>query len=93
MPLPLCTAVDRWAKPTIYALKKENRKSAIKLYPTIVEAEKGKKVVEQMAKSGAKAKYSIETRIGENTRCVGNYCGVAEFCDQFKSMEKKNERR
>jgi len=93
MPLPLCTAVERWAKPTVYALKKENRKSAIKLYPTIVEAEKGKKAIEAVAKNGAKAKYSIETRLGENTRCVGNYCGVAEFCDQFKSMEKKNERR
>jgi len=93
MPLPLCNAVDRWAKPTVYALKKENRKSAIKLYPTIAEAEKGKKTIEAVVKNGAKIKYSIETRIGENTRCVGNYCGVAEFCDQFKSMEKKNERR
>ena len=93
MPLPLCNAVDRWAKPTVYALKKENRKSAIKLYPTIAEAEKGKKTIEAVVKNGAKIKYSIETRIGENTRCVGNYCGVAEFCDQFKSMEKKNEKR
>ena len=93
MPLPLCNAVDRWAKPTVYALKKENRKSAIKLYPTIAEAEEGKKTLEAVVKNGTKVKYSIETRIGESTRCVGNYCGVAEFCNQFKSMEKKNERR
>ena len=26
----------------------------------------------------------IEHRIGEPKRCKGNYCGVADFCSQFK---------
>ena len=26
----------------------------------------------------------IEYRAGEPVRCNGNYCGVAEFCSQFK---------
>ena len=26
----------------------------------------------------------IEHRIGEYVRCNGDYCGVAEFCSQYK---------
>ena len=26
----------------------------------------------------------IEYRAGESVRCNGNYCGVADFCSQFK---------
>ena len=31
-----------------------------------------------------KSKLNIEIRSGEYTRCKGNYCSVAEFCNQYK---------
>jgi len=31
----------------------------------------------------------IQPRLGETTRCVGNYCSVAQFCGQFLGWSKK----
>jgi hypothetical protein len=29
----------------------------------------------------------MEYREGELTRCNGNFCGVAEFCEQYRGKE------
>lgn len=66
-----CTPEEKWAKPPVYAVMKEGRKSAIKLYDTLEEAEadgRGDRV---------------EVRPGENVRCK-EYCPVKDFCPYYK---------
>lgn len=79
--LPLCTPEDRWMSETVYAVKREGRKTAIKLMLDRKEAD-------ELAE---KEKGYVEVRPGTPRRCVNNYCGVAEWCDQFKSEGASNE--
>jgi len=72
--LPACSDSDRWQSETIYAVKREGRKTAIRLFKTIEEAN-------ELAE---KEKGYVETRLGEPKRCTGNYCGVAEWCEQYQ---------
>ena len=69
-----CTPEDQWAKPTVFAVMKEGRKSAVKLHEDLVEAN------EHLVRLGDK--HSIVTRPGERTRCE-NYCLVKEKCPQY----------
>jgi hypothetical protein len=73
--LPLCSDEERWQRETVYAVKREGRKTAIKLFKTIEEA----------TELAEKEKGYVETRKGEAIRCTGNYCGVAEWCTQYQS--------
>lgn len=69
-----CSPEERWMSETIYAVKREGRKTAIRVFKSVKEAN-------ELAE---KEKGYVETRVGEPKRCTGNYCGVAEFCDQFQ---------
>ena len=73
--LPPCSDTDRWQSETIYAVKREGRKTAIRLFKTIEEAN-------ELAE---KEKGYVETRLGEPKRCTGNYCGVSEWCEQYQT--------
>ena len=84
-PLPLCSDEERWAKPSKFAVMKKGRKSAVKLFDDQQHAELFIKNQES-----ATALY-IEHRVGEDTRCEENFCGVAEFCDQYKSNKTKGD--
>ena len=83
--LPACTAEEQWSSETSYAVKREGRKTAIRVFKTLEEA----------TELAEKEKGYVETRPGEPRRCVGNYCGVAQWCEQFKqeseirNMEKQ----
>ena len=79
--LPLCSDEDRWMRETVYAVKREGRKTAIKLFKSIEEA----------TELAEKEKGYVETRKGEPIRCTGNYCGVAEWCSQYQSEVGTNE--
>ena len=81
-PLPPCTAEERWESETTYAVKREGRKTAIRVFKTIEEA---KELAE-------KEKGYVETRPGEPKRCTGNYCGVAQWCEQFAEIERQRAR-
>lgn len=81
--LPLCTEEDRWMRDTKYALKKEGRKTAIRVFDTEEEA---KAVLKDMPE---KEKGFIEIRKGESVRCTGNFCGVAQFCSQYQQSLKE----
>ena len=74
-PLPPCSDEERWFSETTYAVKKEGRKTAVRVFKTIEEAQ-------ELAQ---KEKGYVETRTGEPRRCTGNYCNVAEYCDQYQS--------
>jgi hypothetical protein len=72
--LPKCSPDERWMSETTYAVRREGRKTAIRVFKNMDEANE----------LATKEKGYVETRLGEPKRCTGNYCGVAEHCDQHR---------
>ena len=72
---PVCTDEERWKTEDVYALKKEGRKSAVKLYSDLTEAEN--------AMTAAGKGHFVEFRKGEYRRCA-SYCNVAHECPALK---------
>ena len=69
-----CTPEERWMSETVFAVKREGRKTAIKLYTDVNEAwERAKQ-----------EKGYVEERTGEPKRCTGNFCGVSQWCKQYQ---------
>lgn len=75
--LPLCSDVERWHKPDKYAVMKEGRKTAVKLYDSEEEANAR---VESEGKG-----YYVEHRKGEDSKCL-NYCSAREFCSHYREL-------
>lgn len=91
VPAPECTPEEKWQRPTTYAVMKKDRKTAIRVFDTKLEAEL--ELDNQEAKSKAKKKnekFSIEERKGENVRCE-NYCTVNKFCPYYKDNKRGKE--
>jgi hypothetical protein len=74
--LAYCTDQERWVRGEVWALMKEGRKSAVKLYDNEVEANEAARL--------AGAGHSIQHRAGVATRCSGNYCLVSAWCRQWQ---------
>jgi len=90
--LPLCSDEERWKKKDTWAVKKKGQKRAIRVLESEKDAieyinwhEKTDNAYTPKYNGG----YEIEFRQGEYNRCKGNYCSVAQFCDQFKG--EKND--
>jgi len=83
--LPLCTEEERWVRQTTYAVKKDGRKTAIRVLDTQDEAEA---LLKEMPE---KDKGFIEIRKGEAVRCTGNFCGVSQWCSQYQNELKKEQ--
>ena len=84
VPTQECTAEERWQTNDVYALKKINRKSAVRVKDT--EAE----LLSYMAAEGIKhddPKYSIEKRPGVCKRCA-EWCVVSEFCPYWQKRKE-----
>lgn len=80
--MPTCSDEDRWQKPAQWAVMKGSNKRALKLFDDEEDAKKF------MAESNDSSLH-IQPRLGEATRCVGNYCSVAQFCGQFLGRSKR----
>ena len=80
--LPLCSDEERWLRPTTYAVKKDGRKTAIRVFDTQDEADT---LLKEMPE---KDKGFIEIRKGEAVRCTGNFCGVSQWCSQYQNELK-----
>lgn len=72
--LPHCSDQERWKKDDTYAVKKKGNKRALKVFSNKKDAD------DYFLNSDQN--LVIEERKGEATRCVQNWCRVAEFCDQ-----------
>lgn len=83
--LPLCTEEERWVRQTTYAVKKDGRKTAIRVFDTQDEADA---LLKEMPE---KDKGFIEIRKGEAVRCTGNFCGVSQWCNQYQSTLKEGQ--
>jgi len=79
--LPQCTPEETWEKPEVWAVKKPGGKKALKLYPTLQDAEHRIRLTGES--------LDIEYRPGERPRCE-NYCRCAPFCEQWKDFQKAN---
>jgi len=79
--LPECTSKERWEKLTTYAVKKEGRKTAVRVLNSEQEAE------QYIENKKLNDKHFIEKRLGESTRCE-YYCIVKDFCQQYKKMKE-----
>lgn len=79
LPLPECTAEERWAKPDVWAVKTPGRKSSVKLYDSPGDA---------WAHSREIRNGYVEHRPGESVRCA-DYCSVAPFCRQWQAMQQQ----
>ena len=79
--LPLCSDLERWARPSTWAVKKTANKRAMRVFDSEQEAE------EYFKEKNLDKKHSIEERIGKNMRCEADYCGVARWCDQFEAIK------
>jgi hypothetical protein len=72
-----CSDEERWMSETTYAVKRDGRKTAIRVFKTLEEA----------TELSAKEKGYVETRKGEYRRCVGNFCGVSQWCNQYQGEQ------
>lgn len=77
-PLVYCTDEERWVRGETWALMKEGRKSAVKLYDNEAEA------VEACTQFGAG--HYVDHRPGSPVRCAGNFCLVANYCRQWQEQ-------
>ncbi len=77
--LPECSFEERWEKITKYAVKKEGRKSAVRVFETKEQAEK---LIEEKGD-----KHSLEIRPGERTRCE-HFCNINKRCCQYQQYKK-----
>ena len=82
--LPLCSDEDRWKRDSIWAVQKIRGVRSVKNCDSPEEA------ASFHDKMKAKEEYQIVERKGEPMRCVGNYCQVAQFCDQYQ-QEVRND--
>lgn len=73
---PYCTDQERWIRGEAWAVMKEGRKSAIRLYDNKGEADE--------AASAAGSGHSVQHRPGSAIRCAGNYCLVSSWCRQWQ---------
>jgi len=72
---PPCSDEERWKRGEAWAVKKKGNKRAQRVFDNEASAGEFMKNKENL---------EIEHREGEYVRCKGDYCGVANFCSQFK---------
>ncbi len=76
-----CSNLEQWARPTTFAVMKEDNKKALRVLNTFEEAEKWL-IIADNNKSN-KNKLEIVERKGQKIRCE-SYCPVKEVCEQRK---------
>jgi len=73
--LPYCTDSERWMTSTKWAVMKNGRKSAVRVFDDPFSADK--------VKNEGGPNHYIEVRKGSPRRCE-SYCPVAQFCNQYQ---------
>jgi hypothetical protein len=73
--LPECSKDERWASADVYAVMKEGRKTSVKNFDNMEDAE-------NLAKELGD-KHSVEVRPGIDKKCT-RYCSCCEFCNYYR---------
>ena len=74
--LPRCTDEERWLRGSKYLVRKAGAKRNARVFDMEAAA--------QVWADEAKGDYEVLHEPGEAIRCERNFCGVADWCDQFK---------
>tara|TARA_B100000900_G_scaffold409222_1_gene424771 strand:- start:74 stop:979 length:906 start_codon:yes stop_codon:yes gene_type:complete len=83
-----CVDKDMWKKDDTWAVKKKGQKRALRVLDSEEEAIKYMEWHNETDKAYVKkTNLEMEFRVGEYTRC-GNYCSVADFCNQYQERIK-----
>jgi hypothetical protein len=77
--IPPCLPEERWDRATVFAVKREGRKTAVKLFNDEALAN------EKAAELGAG--HFVEYRPGESVKCQ-SYCLCCEFCNYYNENVK-----
>ncbi|WP_147613044.1 DUF2188 domain-containing protein [Treponema pectinovorum] len=80
--IPVCTKEERWADDDKFAVMKNGRKTAIRVFGDKTDAEN------LLATLGAG--HFIERRPAQDRKC-GDYCICKDFCSYYKNTYKKDE--
>ena len=80
--LPECSDTDRWKRESVWAVCKIGGVRSVKNFDSLEEANGFHQ------KMKTKDEYEVVERKGEPARCVGNYCQVAPFCEQYQEEIK-----
>ena len=80
-----CTPEERWHKGDTWAVMKEGRKTAIKVFDDFLDADK---YCESINLDG---KHYIQFREGKDSKC-DEYCNVAEHCPFYKKKYEDNSK-
>ena len=77
-----CIPTERWERPSVWAVNKCGRKSAVRLLPS--EREAGQWLDDNGC---SPTTHSIQERKGESVRCQ-DYCRAAPFCSQYRAIRE-----
>lgn len=89
-----CTDEDMWTQPVKWEALKKGNKSPTKLFDTMEDGlDWLKNGVHPKLKNSQFSDWVIKKREAVRTRCEENYCGVNQFCDQYKDYLKSKEER
>ena len=81
--LPDCTDEERWLRDDKFAVMKEKRVRAVRVFDSQEEAETF------IAAQKDADKHTIDHRRGQPIRCE-QFCDVADYCDQFATFKQEN---
>lgn len=82
--LPMCTESERWHRADKWAVMKEGRKTAIRLYDSKREANARMKKENE----NGKGKFYVEHRPGEDPKCM-DYCSACQFCGHYRKLTEE----
>lgn len=86
--LPDCTPEDTWERRGGFAVMKKGGKRARRVFEHRKDAEA---FMADDIKEKDRGQYFIEERPTRRIRCEGDYCGVAQWCGQFRRfLEDQN---
>jgi hypothetical protein len=77
--IPPCSDNERWARPTLFAVKKTGGKRALRVFSDRDEAQQF---------LGQTPGTLLEVRPGANIRCE-RFCSVAAYCPQFQAEQQR----
>lgn len=79
-----CSPEQRWRKPDKWAVMKDGRKRAVRVFEDEAEAVSLLNELKEADKG-----HHMEFRPGEDTKCE-SYCPVAQFCPYMQKMEEES---
>lgn len=77
--IPPCTAEERWADDDKWAVMKQGRKTAVRVFDAAVNAE--------MCAQELGPNHYVEHRLGSSRKCA-DYCLCKDFCNFYKNQQE-----